>query len=118
MKPAFSFLLLSALVVCLHCINAACQHDNSSYKIGFRKTASDIKEALPAGNRTLDAMVSGRNADTTKILFKSHAYEIEPLTAFPSAWKTGFIHGLMVRGGFEVNINRGNSKLKQIKNYQ
>ena len=33
----------------------------------------------------------------------------------PSAWKKGYIHGIMARGGFQVDIDWENGKLKQAK---
>lgn len=57
----------------------------------------------------------GATAGITEMLLQSQTNEIQLLPALPEAWKVGYIHGIMARGGFEVDIDWEAGKLKKLK---
>lgn len=56
----------------------------------------------------------GATAGITEMLLQSQAGEIQLLPALPKAWQEGYIHGIVARGGFQVDIDWDNGKLKKV----
>ncbi|GEO10153.1 alpha/beta hydrolase [Segetibacter aerophilus] len=57
----------------------------------------------------------GATAGITEMLLQSQAGEIQLLPALPKAWKKGYIHGIVARGGFDIDLDWENGQLKQVK---
>lgn len=57
----------------------------------------------------------GATAGITEMLLQSQAGEIQLLPALPKEWPKGYIHGIVGRGGFDVDIEWEEGKLKQVK---
>ncbi|QJW92383.1 glycoside hydrolase family 95 protein [Spirosoma taeanense] len=56
----------------------------------------------------------GATAGITEMLLQSHAGELHLLPALPIAWPTGHIHGICARGGYELDLDWENGKLRQV----
>jgi len=57
----------------------------------------------------------GATAGMTEMLLQSQAGEIELLPALPEEWQRGYIHGIVARGGFDVDIDWDGGRLKAVR---
>ena len=55
----------------------------------------------------------GATAGIAEMIVQSHTSEIQLLPALPKAWPSGRLSGLRARGGFELEVEWEESKLKK-----
>ena len=83
-----------------------------SHKRQFKKII--MPNLLGDGRVQIDGSL-GLVGSISEMLLQSHESYLNILPALPQAWPTGFVSGIKARGGYTVDINWMDGKLKDVK---